>query len=384
MKYIKLKYTLTQALFWMLMACLTSFLTLILTGRDVNVAKIGIIAAVGNVIAAFFGPYISQLCEKSNTKTEREYMMLLIFVSIVSLIASLMIRSPLKVVLFLILIPNIITLALQPLLNSLGMSYVKLYGVDFSKARGVGAFSYAVCSLVLGRLSKTNSDMPIIFAIVIFSLLFFVMYAQPHINKEVVAETPTQSFVEYVPFKKYEVVAALFGVVMLFIFYQINHSYMLQIMKNLGGDSSHMGYAFSIAAFSETVMMFLIARIMKKFNLVKLFKFSACMFIVKGVLTFFAPSVEILLLIQLTQIIGFGLFTPISVYLFNNKFPVEMRIRAQGYLTSAIMLGGVFGSLLGGIFVEKFGVSSTILYSIIFASLGTISIFTIKNEKERH
>lgn len=379
MKNIKIKYTLTQSLFWMLMACLTSYLNVILTGRDINVAKIGIIAAIGNIIAAFLGPFISQACEKSMHRTEREYMLFLILVSIFALILSLIIRSPITIVLVLILIPNIITLALQPLLNSLGMNYVQLVGLDFSRSRGIGALSYAICSLFLGRLSVNNSDMPIIFSIFIFGALFFVMLSQPTIEKKTILQSPSGEYTNETSFTKFEVWASLFGVVMLFIFYQINHSYMLQIMQNLGGNSAHMGYAFSIAAFSETVVMFLIARILTKFPLVKVFKFSAAMFILKGILTYLSPSVEILLFIQFTQLFGFGIFTPSSVYLFNKKFPISMRIRAQGYLTSAIMIGGVFGSLIGGILVENFGIQPTLLVSIMFATLGTLSIFTIKD-----
>lgn len=383
MKNIKLLYTMTHSIFWMLMACLTSYLNVILTGRDINVAKIGMIAAIGSIIAAFLGPLISRLCEKSNNHTEREFLLLMILFSIVTLIFSLVIRKPILIVLIMILIPNILVLSMQPLLNSLGMTYIQVANVDFSKARGIGAFSYAVCSLFLGRLSVKTADMPIIFAIIFFIVLFFVMYLQPHISAEQIIETPSSNYLETENnvFSTTEVFEILLGVVCLFIFYQINHSYMLQIMENLGGNSAHMGYAFSIAAFSETFAMFSISKILKKINLLKIFKFSAFMFIVKGILTYFAPSVEILLFIQFTQLLGFGIFTPTSVYIFNKKFPLEMKIRAQSYLTSAITIGGVFGSLLGGIFVENFGVQSTILISLIFASIGAISIFMLKNKK---
>lgn len=384
MKNLKLKYILTQSIFWMLMACLTSYINVILTGRGISVSNIGIIAAVGSVIAAFFGPFISQLCENSKSKTEREYMLIVILVSIISLILSLLFRSPIITVLILILIPNVLVLSLQPLLNSLGMNYMQLdKNIDFSKARGIGAFSYAICSLILGKMSVGNSDMPIIFSIVLFALLFFIMLSQPHLENINSLHTSSEAVESDIPFSKKEATAAIIGVILLFVFYQINHSFMLQIMENLGGDSSHMGLAFSIAAFSETIAMFALPKVLGKYNLIKLFKFSAVMFIVKGILTYFAPTVGILLAVQLSQVVGFGIFTPVSVYLFSRKFPPSMRIRAQGYLTSSITLGGVFGLLIGGILVENLGIANTILISMLFALTGTISIFTIKNINQK-
>ncbi|WP_455258041.1 MFS transporter [Peptoniphilus asaccharolyticus] len=379
MKNLKLKYFLTQSIFWMLMACLTSYINVTLTGRGISVSKIGIIAAIGSIIAAFFGPFISQMCEVSKTKKEREYMIFVILISILSLISSLIFRSPIIAVLVLILIPNILIISLQPLLNSLGMTYMQLdHTIDFSKARGIGAFSYAVCSLVLGKMSVGNSDMPIIFSIVLFTILFAIMLSQPHIEKVEISETQNNFVEQDTPFTKREAFAAIVGVILLFVFYQINHSFMLQIMESLGGNSSHMGLAFSIAAFSETIAMFALPLFLKKYNLISLFKFSALMFILKGILTYFSPSVGILLAVQFSQVVGFGIFTPVSVYLFSRKFPSSMRIRAQGYLTSSITLGGVFGLLSGGILVENLGIGNTILVSMAFAVIGTISIFTIK------
>lgn len=337
---IKLKYYAIQGTFWMLMACLTSYLNVILTGRNVDIARVGVAIALANTFVAFLSPVFSNLSDKSN-KSEQFYMTALSNLAVVSLVLSLFVKTNPLSILF-IFIPSVVTLTLQPLLSSVGLLYEKTDRVNLSRARGIGALSYSICAFFLGIFSVKNSDMPIIFSLVLYTFFTILLISLPKYDAAIEVAPEDKQGKKLNP----HLLFAMTGVIFLFMYYNIQHNFMLQIVESLGGDASHMGYSYSIAAASETVAMFLITFLLTKFSLDTLFIFSAFMFALKGILTLYSPNLLVLLGVQVTQFFGFGIFTPVSVYYFNEKFGYLGRANAQGFLISSIILGGVFDRFL--------------------------------------
>jgi PPP family 3-phenylpropionic acid transporter len=84
---------------------------------------------------------------------------------------------------------------------------------------------------------------------------------------------------------------------------------------------------------------------------------SACMLI---------PVLSVILLVQLLQMFGYGLFLPSSVYYVNENVPVVDRVRGQAIMMmSSTGLGGVFGNVIAGKAIDLGGVHMLIVFCVI-------------------
>jgi PPP family 3-phenylpropionic acid transporter len=84
---------------------------------------------------------------------------------------------------------------------------------------------------------------------------------------------------------------------------------------------------------------------------------SACMLI---------PVLSVILLVQLLQMFGYGLFLPSSVYYVNENVPVVDRVRGQAIMMmSSTGLGGVFGNVIAGKVIDLGGVQMLIVFCVI-------------------
>ena len=84
---------------------------------------------------------------------------------------------------------------------------------------------------------------------------------------------------------------------------------------------------------------------------------SACML---------TPVLSVILLVQLLQMFGYGLFLPSSVYYVNENVPVVDRVRGQAIMMmSSTGLGGVFGNVIAGKVIDLGGVQMLIVFCVI-------------------
>ena len=174
----------------------------------------------------------------------------------------------------------------------------------------------------------------------------------------------------------------LIGVAGLYTSYMFLINYIFQIVKNIGGTNKDAGLVLAIASIIEFPAMFAFLKLNKKFKIQSILKFSALMFALKGILTYMATNVEFLFLVQITQAVGFALFTPASVYFMNLAVSPKEATKAQGFLSSAITLGSVISAFVGGVSIDLFGPYHAILISTFLALFGSGLIFlSLKNYK---
>ena len=78
-------------------------------------------------------------------------------------------------------------------------------------------------------------------------------------------------------------------------------------------------------------------------------------------------------LVQSFQMLGYGLFTPSSVYYVNESVPAGDRVRGQTIMMVASNgLGGVLGSLLAGQVLDRWGVDRMLLFCAALCAAGAL------------
>lgn len=357
----KIKYYTTMGLYWSVIASCVSFLNVFLTGRGLGTAEIGFLTAVGNGLAAVFQPIVSKVCSRSN-KNERDFLVLISMLAMTLVIMALERKAGLAMKIEIVAAIALV-LVMQPLLNSLGYFYIaRSVEINYGVSRGIGSITFAVTSFILGILSEINKDLSMVMAAVLLGALILSLLAQKPISgNNVVTVFDGRAQKQKIQNSKF--IIFLLAVGMLFTFYNVTNVYLLQIAKRIGGDAKTVGTAFAIAALFEFPIMFMFNRLKEKFKSRSMLIFSGIFFLLKGILTYLATSPSILIAIQVTQLFGFALFTPCSVDFINDIMSDEKKITGQGFLASAITMGGVIGSVAGGVLIESVGVLNTLIIS---------------------
>lgn len=368
----KIKYYTTMGLYWSVIAACVSFLNVFLTGRGLGTAEIGFLTAVGNGLAAIFQPIVSKVCSRSN-KNERDFLVLISMLAMTLVIMALERKAGLAMKIEIVAAIALV-LVMQPLLNSLGYFYIaRSVEINYGVSRGIGSITFAVASFVLGILSEINKDLSMVMAAVLLGALILSLLAQKPISgNNVVTVFDGRAQKQKIQNSKF--VIFLLAVGMLFTFYNVTNVYLLQIAKRIGGDAKTVGTAFAVAALFEFPIMFMFNRLKEKFKSRSMLIFSGIFFLLKGILTYIATSPSILIAIQVTQLFGFALFTPCSVDFINDIMSDEKKITGQGFLASAITMGGVIGSVAGGVLIESTGVLNTLIVSNIICLIAIILI----------
>lgn len=368
----KIKYYTTMGLYWAVIASCVSFLNVFLTGRGINPTEIGIITAIGNLLAAISQPVVSTICEHSN-KNERDFLVLIAMSAMSFVIMALNKHSGIIMNIEIIVAISLV-LVMQPLLNSLGYFYIKRkVEINYGVSRGIGSITFAITSFILGYLTKIKNDLSMVMAAVLLGGFILALLSQKPISGDNVATIFDRSKDKSIV-KNKRFFGFLLGVGLLFTFYNVINVYLFQIAKEIGGDQKTVGTAFSLAAIFEFPVMFLFLKIKSKIKIDRLLIISSCFFLIKGILTYISKNPTELLFIQITQLFGFALFTPASVDFVAKIMPQNRQIIGQGYLASAITFGGVLGSVLGGFMIDLTGISNTVLISNIVAVISVLLI----------
>ena len=368
----KIKYYTTMGLYWSVIAACVSFLNVFLTGRGLGTAEIGFLTAVGNGLAAIFQPIVSKVCSRSN-KNERDFLVLISMLAMTLVIMAIERKAGLAMKIEIVAAIALV-LVMQPLLNSLGYFYIaRSVEINYGVSRGIGSITFAVTSFVLGILSEINKDLSMVMAAVLLGALILSLLAQKPISgNNVVTVFDGRAQKQKIQNSKF--VIFLLAVGMLFTFYNVTNVYLLQIAKRIGGDAKTVGPAFAVAALFEFPIMFMFNRLKEKFKSRSMLIFSGIFFLLKGILTYIATSPSALIAIQVTQLFGFALFTPCSVDFINDIMSDEKKITWQGFLASAITMGGVIGSVAGGVLIESTGVLNTLIISNVICLIAILLI----------
>ena len=93
-----------------------------------------------------------------------------------------------------------------------------------------------------------------------------------------------------------------------------------------------------------------------------------------------SPSLPFVLLSQPLQMLGYGLFTPTSVYYVNDSVPPEDQVKGQTLMMVASNgLGGVLGSLFAGSILDLGGADAMLVFCMACcAAAGVLGVLALR------
>ncbi len=389
---LNIDYAVLQAVYWTLNGIIFCFTTVFLQFKSYSNYEIGIIFALGNIAGFVLQPLVAGHVDRSSKRALLGCIRLTAALSLLLMLAVLMLPKnclPLTAAYVLLLAGNML---LQPLCTSLSF-YLESWGysIHFSNARAAGSFAFALGTVVLGVLVESVSEnaVPIAYIIFTFALglltLLFSAKEKTHLDSlpaSAAAKTEkTSGIAEFIRENK-RFTLFLLGTALLYFPHSLIGNFMIEFIRNIGGDSADLGNVLAFMTLTEVPVMLLFSRLTKRFRCSSLLKFAVIMFTVKEFLIYLAPSIAVLYAAEFLQAFSFAIFIPASVRYVNEVIVKHNAVKGQAFVTTMMTLGSIFASYLGGLLLDKSSPSFTLLIGVIVSAAGTlIMLFSIEKTK---
>lgn len=383
----------------MLYGVVGSFASVFLLARGYTNSEIGIILAVGNVVAVVLQPLVADFADRSKKigLIRITQLMTIIMIVMMAGLCALQKKSLALTLIFLMLIAW--HTILQPLINSLSFKLEECgIHISFGVARGVGSLAYSALVGVLGTLVERHGVMvmPITGEVVLVMLLISLALTKMQYNKAkaintdkglISAKTKNEeleeiNLVDFIKRNKVFLVVNI-GVIGVYFSNQILNNYMIQVVSSVGGNSEDMGRILSLMAFLEIPVMFCFDSLRKRFTCQLMLKVSAVGFVVKIAMCYIATTVTMVYIAQLFQLVSFGLFLPAMVHFIDEMMSKGEAVKGQALFTMMVTVTTMIASLSGGIILDLSGAKMLTLVATIVTAVGALIILASVDRVKR-
>lgn len=391
---VKHQYSVVQALYWMTSCALAGYAAVYLQDRGLSNTLIGVTVGGAACLSMVIQPLAAQVVESISGLTVKKVIQALIVMMAVMFGVLTVFPVPVAGVVILYMGMNTLNYCMPPMLSAMGMEFINRgYYLNFGASRGLGSISYAVCAAVLGIvIDRFFPGVLGCIYVVLAVLLLLAVSAMKDLEEEpdslqgqelMKQERKPEESIWKTVCKNKTFLCLMIG----FCLANMNNAaiatYTVNIIKNLGGSDTILGFANFVSAASEMPVMLLFGYFMKKGNCIRLLKISAVFFLIKPLVLVSANALPLVILGLGLQGLSFGLFTPAAVYYVNSTLIPEQRVKGQA-IFSTITAGAATcgGNVLGGWLQDAFGLQTMLWVCAAMALVGVLFVIGL-SEKEK-
>lgn len=396
------------AAYWMFYGVANAFASAYLLPKGYTNAEIGIILAVGSVLAVFLQPIMADIADRSKKLSLLGVTQLSAGLLIV-LEATLFAMAHKSLALWVVFVMIIAWLtALQPLFNSLAF-HLEESGVHihFGICRGMGSLGFALLTAVLGTFVEMwgANILPAVGELTLAGLLVTIMIVKREFERCVKAKAQTRSagagagasgdaevplplpldsvdkqeeinLWRFIHDNKLFLILNI-GVIGLYFSNAVLNNFMLQIVNAVGGTSEDMGRVLAVMAFMEMPALFFFDKVKVRFSCQTLLKVAAVGFTLRVGLIFLAKSMTVIYLAHIFQTLGFALFLPAMVVFIGDVMRRGEAVKGQAFFTAMTTVAAMISSVLGGIMLDVRDAHFMLLVSTLVTAAGALVIIIV-------
>lgn len=378
-----LRFALLNVFFWTEMGAVSSFAANLLTAYHRTSGQIGMVTAAGTLLAFLLEPPLASLADRSSRWNPGAILNVMsIAMAVLALLQLIPGLSGMAVSLLLLAALMLVNAAL-PMVNSmLYMAPVDASEMNFGFGRAAGSLSFAILSLVLGRLISSWSVRSIPIAAIISAIgmclatQLILHYApadtlQPQ-EKAASVGTYRELFAAHPKFLLF-----LIGCTLVVLCHNAVVNFFIYVTRNVGGNDATMGAILSFQALVELPGMILAKKIIKKAGCAKILILSLLAFTVKQFFYWQAKSIPQLYGATVLESLSLALFLPATVEYASRLVDRKDIVKAQTCFTTVQVLANVLGAVMASLY-STLDVSANLLTMTIISTIGLIlSLLTI-------
>ena len=383
---MNLLYIGAQGLYWMMVCCTISMGSAYLSNRGYSTFSIGVLFAVAYLIATAVQQIVSAATDMASDFNVLDVLAILGIVISLDLFVALFTKGNSFMTGFTFLIGAMVATVIQPFLNALNF-HIEKYQVsmNYGVARASGSFCFFIMSLIVGLFMKVVSEKAAVFLGLIVSVGFTILIVW--IFRELKA-TGIEVGSDYDPFEesssfafdskylhrfveKYKMFFVfLIGLICFYFGHVIVNNFLYQIAVNVGGDEASNGGLLALQAIVELPAMIFFNNLRDRFGTRLLLGVSSVFYFVKIFFTVIATSVPMLYFSMIFQALAFAIFIPASVHLVDEIMSKNDAVKGQAFVTMAMTLSGLLGSVLGGLLINIFDITATLWFAVLVTFAG--------------
>lgn len=375
LRRLNLLYALVQVMYWAAFSSFSGFQTALFLSRGFTSGQAGLLAAVRSLAGIIAQPVIGGWADRHPKVGLRRILTLCLSLGVCLSITYTCTRPGFFGTVLMILALGMVDLNLYPLLDSMAVQFINAgINVNYSFGRGIGSFAYAVSCVLLGSLSARFGVEVVLVVHVVFLLgLIAAVNLFPAPPQAAAAEQPepTHSVWEILRHNR------SFTLMLIAVFFAITAimpvvNFLVTIIESRGGDESSLGIALFIMAAAELPAALVFPRLHERLGSQRTMVVSVIFMALKPLLFLLTPNLSALMLAQLIQLLGYGLFTPASVYYANESVPAADRVRGQAIMmTASNGLGFMAGNLMAGYIIDWGGIDHLL---VVCCAIGAVGI----------
>ncbi len=400
-RLLNIDYALIQAFFWMLYCPAGVFVSAILLEKEYSNFSIGVIIAVGSLLAILMETIIAHITDRVSSLTDIKMIKILIFALILAVLLVLFIgeKSIALTIAYIGLV--VIHTTMHPFVNALSFTLEETgYQVSYGAGRSMGSLAAGLMCFAMGYfIAWFNSDVVLYAALFLLVLMALVIFRTDYHYKNAMVSSEIQmkaiskertndpaeevqiGMPEFIRRNKIFVVMSV-GIIGLFFGNVIVENFALQIVQSIGGSTENMGIIIFLLSIFEMPTMLGFNKLKNHFSYAFLLRVSAVFFSLKIVIMYFAGTMMTFYLAQLCQVLGYGLLFPAIVSFTDHIMEKGEALRGQAIFTVALTLGNVIGSVVGGVILDLYTAHILLMAGSIVSAAGTILIVALVHRVE--
>ena len=265
-----------------------------------------------------------------------------------------------------------------PLMDAMAVQFISDgVPIRYSLGRGMGSMAYAVVCVLLGiQVGRWGVEATLLTFLVLtaaeIALVLTYPTWRPHAPSGTAEDARPQSVLALLrsrPRFTLMLAGVLFGLTAVLPL----SNFLVNVIVSRGGTSADLGLAMFLMGGAELPAALLFARLRRRMDSGRILAVSILFSTLKGAALLCTWNLAGVLLCQPLQMLGYGLFTPASVYFVNESVPPADRVRGQTIMMVASNgLGGMLGGLLAGATLDLGGANWMLAACVACGCAGTL------------
>ncbi|OUQ80539.1 MFS transporter [Flavonifractor sp. An10] len=249
-----------------------------------------------------------------------------------------------------------------PLMDAMAVQFINDgVPIRYSLGRGLGSLAYAVVCVLLGlQVGQWGVETTLVTFLLLTAAEIALVFTYPTWHPKApaegraAAERPQSalSLLRSNPRFTLMLAGVLFGLTAVLPL----SNFLVNVILSRGGTAADLGLAMFLMGGFELPAAFLFPKLLRRLGSGRILVLSMAFCTLKGVALLLTWNLAGVLLCQPLQMLGYGLFTPASVYFVNESVPPADRVRGQTIMMVASNgLGGMLGGMLAGFTLDLGG-----------------------------
>ena len=241
-----------------------------------------------------------------------------------------------------------------PLMDAMAIQFINDgVPIRYSLGRGLGSLAYALTCVFLGfQVGRSGVESTLLTHVVLVAAEIALVATYPPYRgrpRARDAEGPRPQSALALLRSNPSFTLMLAGVLLSLTAVLPLSNFLVNVVTSRGGTDADLGLAMFVMGAFELPTAFLFPKLLRRFGSGRLLLISAVFGTLKAVALLCTFNYAGVLLAQPLQLLGYGLFTPASVYFVNESVPEADRVRGQTVMMVASNgMGGMLGGLLAG------------------------------------